>query len=194
MSARPRERAPWRSVSLFTSRPWPPRCLIGKRRTTAAPNSTKPSSSMPITISSAFDAGNIRVVAGRRAAPTWRSSQDHMSDFYQWFYFRVAGAAGREVTLRIMNCAGSAYPHGWPDYKGVMTPRPRGLAPHRGHELRQWRADDEADAAAGRGLDRLFRALFDGAAPRSGHPDRGASRTSIIARSARASTGRTSTA
>ena len=43
-----------------------------------------------------------------------------MSDFYQWFYFRVAGAAGREVTLRITNCAGSAYPHGWPDYKGVM--------------------------------------------------------------------------
>ena len=40
-----------------------------------------------------------------------------MSDFYQWFYFRVAGAAGREVTLRITNCAGSAYPHGWPDYK-----------------------------------------------------------------------------
>jgi murein tripeptide amidase MpaA len=44
-----------------------------------------------------------------------------MSDFYQWFYFRLAGAAGREVTLRITNCAGSAYPHGWPDYKGVMS-------------------------------------------------------------------------
>ena len=46
---------------------------------------------------------------------------DHMSDFYQWFYFRVAGGAGRELTLRITNCAGSAYPHGWPDYKGVMS-------------------------------------------------------------------------
>ena len=44
-----------------------------------------------------------------------------MSDFYQWFYFRVAGAAGREITLRITNCAGSAYPNGWPDYKGVMS-------------------------------------------------------------------------
>ena len=44
-----------------------------------------------------------------------------MSDFYQWFYFRVAGAPGREVTLKITNCAGSAYPNGWPDYKGVMS-------------------------------------------------------------------------
>ena len=33
-----------------------------------------------------------------------------MSDFYQWFHFRLAGAAGREVTLRIVNCAGAAYP------------------------------------------------------------------------------------
>jgi murein tripeptide amidase MpaA len=48
-------------------------------------------------------------------------AKDHMSDFYQWFYFRLAGAAGKEVTLRIVNCGGSAYPHGWPDYKGVMS-------------------------------------------------------------------------
>lgn len=47
--------------------------------------------------------------------------KDHMSDFYQWFYFKVSGGAGREVTLRITNCATSAYPHGWPDYKGVMS-------------------------------------------------------------------------
>src|SRR5207237_7055822 len=47
--------------------------------------------------------------------------KDHLSDFYQWFYFRVSGAAGREITLRITNCASSAYPNGWPDYKGVMS-------------------------------------------------------------------------
>jgi murein tripeptide amidase MpaA len=44
-----------------------------------------------------------------------------MSDFYQWFYFRVAGGAGREITLRITNCANSAYPHGWPGYKGCLS-------------------------------------------------------------------------
>jgi murein tripeptide amidase MpaA len=47
--------------------------------------------------------------------------RDHLSDFYQWFYFRVAGGAGRELTLRITNCATSAYPNGWPDYKAVMS-------------------------------------------------------------------------
>jgi murein tripeptide amidase MpaA len=47
--------------------------------------------------------------------------KDHLSDFYQWFYFRIAGGADRAVTLRITNCAGSAYPHGWPDYKAVMS-------------------------------------------------------------------------
>ena len=89
---------------------------------------------------------------------------------------------------------GSAYPHGWPDYKGGDEPRPRGMGADRRHQLCRRRADDEADPAAGRGVDRLFRALFDGAAPRPRDPDRGARRASPTARSARASTARTSTA
>jgi murein tripeptide amidase MpaA len=76
---------------------------------------------MTITISSAFDAGNIRVLKQDGDVIDLEIVNDHMSDFYQWFYFRVAGAAGREIRLRITNCAGSAYPHGWPDYKGVMS-------------------------------------------------------------------------
>ena len=76
---------------------------------------------MALTISSSFDAGNIRVVNQDGDRADLEIVKDHMSDFYQWFYFRLAGAAGREVTLRITNCAGSAYPHGWPDYKGVMS-------------------------------------------------------------------------
>ena len=60
---------------------------------------------MAITISSAFDAGNIRVVDQDGDRVDLEIVKDHMSDFYQWFYFRVAGAAGREVTLRITNCA-----------------------------------------------------------------------------------------
>ena len=72
---------------------------------------------MALTISSSFDAGNIRVVKQDGDRVDLEIVNDHMSDFYQWFYFRVAGAAGREVTLRITNCAASAYPHGWPDYK-----------------------------------------------------------------------------
>ena len=76
---------------------------------------------MALTISSAFDAGNIRVVNQDGLRADLEIVHDHMSDFYQWFYFRLSGAAGREVTLRIVNCAGSAYPHGWPDYKGCMS-------------------------------------------------------------------------
>ena len=76
---------------------------------------------MAFTISSAFDAGNIKVLEQTGDSVDLEIVKDHMSDFYQWFYFRVAGGAGREITLRITNCAGSAYPHGWPDYKGVMS-------------------------------------------------------------------------
>ena len=76
---------------------------------------------MAITISSSFDAGNIKVVSQDGDRADLEIIKDHLSDFYQWFYFRVAGAAGREITLRITNCAGSAYPNGWPDYKSVMS-------------------------------------------------------------------------
>ena len=76
---------------------------------------------MPLTISSAFDAGNIRVVQQDDSSADLEIVRDHMSDFYQWFYFRLSGCAGREITLRITNCAGSAYPNGWPGYKGVMS-------------------------------------------------------------------------
>ena len=76
---------------------------------------------MTLTISSAFDAGNIRVVSQDGDRADLEIVKDHMSDFYQWFYFRLAGAKGRKVTLRITNCAEAAYPNGWPDYKGVMS-------------------------------------------------------------------------
>ena len=76
---------------------------------------------MSLTISSSFDAGNIRVVRQDDSSADLEIVTDHMSDFYQWFYFRVAGGAGRELTLKITNCAGAAYPNGWPDYKAVMS-------------------------------------------------------------------------
>ena len=76
---------------------------------------------MALTISSAFDAGNIRVVNQDGDRADLEIVKDHGSDFYQWFYFRVAGGAGREVELRIRNCADSAYPNGWLDYKAVAS-------------------------------------------------------------------------
>ncbi len=76
---------------------------------------------MTLTISSSFDAGNIRVVNQDGNRADLEIVTDHMSDFYQWFYFRVAGQAGKEATLRIVNCAGAAYPDGWPDYKACIS-------------------------------------------------------------------------
>lgn len=76
---------------------------------------------MALTISSSFDAGNIRATRQDGDSADLEIVHDHLSDFYQWFYFRVAGGAGRELTLRITNCGASAYPHGWPDYKAVMS-------------------------------------------------------------------------
>jgi murein tripeptide amidase MpaA len=76
---------------------------------------------MALTISSSFDAGNIRVARQDGTSIDLEIVKDHLSDFYQWFYFRLAGAAGKDVTLRIVNCAGSAYPHGWPDYRVCLS-------------------------------------------------------------------------
>jgi murein tripeptide amidase MpaA len=76
---------------------------------------------MTISISSSFDAGNIRVLEARADGADLEIVKDKDSEFYQWFYFRVAGAAGREITLRILNCAGAAYPHGWPDYRACVS-------------------------------------------------------------------------
>jgi hypothetical protein len=50
---------------------------------------------MPLAISSSFDAGNIRVVSQDGDTAELEIVKDHMSDFYQWFYFRVGGGAGR---------------------------------------------------------------------------------------------------
>jgi murein tripeptide amidase MpaA len=100
----------------------PPVCLIGSHALSATANpNARPKDSMSLTISSAFDAGNIRVVNQDGDSADLEIVKDHMSDFYQWFYFRLAGGKGREVTLRITNCAGAAYPHGWPGYQACVS-------------------------------------------------------------------------
>ena len=58
-----------------------------------------------------------------------------MSDFHQWFHFRLAGAGGREVTLRIINCGIGGLSRRLARLSGLPVDRPRGLDPHRGHQL-----------------------------------------------------------
>ena len=47
--------------------------------------------------------------------------KDHLSDFAQWFHFRVCGAAGRELELKITGLAAAAYPDGWIGYRACVS-------------------------------------------------------------------------
>ena len=51
-------------------------------------------------ISSAFDGGNIRLVAIDGDRVDLEIVKDHQSDFYQWFYFRLTGGGGRALELQ----------------------------------------------------------------------------------------------
>ena len=74
-----------------------------------------------IRIDAAFDSGNIEVLAAAGASARLAIRKDERSDFYQWFHFRVSGAAGRMLELRITGLAGSAYPDGWPGYRAAVS-------------------------------------------------------------------------
>ena len=74
-----------------------------------------------IGINAAFDSGNIEVLSVDGPGATLRIPKDHQSDFYQWFHFRVTGAAGRELVLRIGDLNASAYPAGWTDYDACVS-------------------------------------------------------------------------
>ena len=74
-----------------------------------------------IAINAAFDSGNIEVIAVDGASARLEIRKDHSSDFYQWFHFRVSGAAGRELVLKIGDLNASAYPAGWTDYNACVS-------------------------------------------------------------------------
>ncbi|UVI39416.1 M14 family metallopeptidase [Qipengyuania spongiae] len=74
-----------------------------------------------IRIDSSFDSGNIEVLSTTGASARLAIPRDHMSEFKQWFHFRVSGAAGRELELNITGLNDSAYPDGWPDYDAVVS-------------------------------------------------------------------------
>ena len=76
---------------------------------------------MAAVVSAAFDSGNIRVVGGDADSFDLEIVRDHESDFYQWFHFRLTGAAGRPVTLRVVNAGASAYPAGWPGFRARVS-------------------------------------------------------------------------
>ncbi len=73
-------------------------------------------------INSDFDGGNIRCIDSRDPANIkLKILHDNQSDFYQWFYFRVTNAGGRNCVYKIINAADAAYPKGWEDYRAVAS-------------------------------------------------------------------------
>ena len=74
-----------------------------------------------IQIDAAFDSGNIEVLSIAGPTARLRIPKDNQSDFYQWFHFRISGAGGRELELKIGDLNSSAYPDGWIDYRACVS-------------------------------------------------------------------------
>lgn len=73
-------------------------------------------------ISSAFDSGNIVVVnADDPNAIELEIRPDAGEDHFQWFHFRVSGAKGRALTMKITNARRASYPEGWKDYRACAS-------------------------------------------------------------------------
>ena len=77
---------------------------------------------MSLAIDSDFDGGNIRCLAAASpGAIRLEIVPDAGGVFFQWFYFRVRGAAGADCVLRIENASGAAYPQGWKGYRALAS-------------------------------------------------------------------------
>ena len=77
---------------------------------------------MSLTIESDFDGGNIRCLAAPAPdAIRLEIVPDAGAEFYQWFYFRLDGAAGRDCVLRIENAGGATYTDGWKGYRACAS-------------------------------------------------------------------------
>ena len=87
-------------------------------------------------ISSQFDAGAIEVVSLVDPQDIQLNiRRDNASEFAQWFYFCLHGAAGVPVRLRFLNAGKSAYPKGWNGYRIAYS-----------HDHQNWfRADTQFD-------------------------------------------------
>jgi murein tripeptide amidase MpaA len=76
---------------------------------------------MSLEIDCAFDGGNIEPAAMMADGADLTIRKDSNGNWYQWFYFRVRGGAGRDLTLRILNAGQSSYPEGWSGYRACVS-------------------------------------------------------------------------
>ncbi|KUO49348.1 MAG: hypothetical protein APF82_06180 [Sphingomonadales bacterium BRH_c42] len=74
-----------------------------------------------IAIDAQFDSGNIEVLSIKGGKAKLAIRKDHMSEFAQWFHFRVACKAGQKLELALTGLNNSAYPSGWPNYQACVS-------------------------------------------------------------------------
>lgn len=73
-------------------------------------------------ITSNFDGGNILVISAESSNDIHLEiRKDTNSDFSQWFYFRLQGAAGYPCKMNIDNASGSFVPEGWKNYNAFAS-------------------------------------------------------------------------
>lgn len=73
-------------------------------------------------ITSNFDSGNIEIVSASDPSDIRLKIQhDTLSDFYQWFHFRLSGVQDTPCKLTIENAAGAAYAEGWDNYSVCVS-------------------------------------------------------------------------
>ncbi|MCQ9326633.1 M14 family metallopeptidase [Neisseria dentiae] len=73
-------------------------------------------------ISTQFDAGAVIVIDAENPADIrLQLRPDNASDFAQWFYFRLQGAAYQNCVMHFENAASAAYPAGWEEYQAVAS-------------------------------------------------------------------------
>ena len=76
---------------------------------------------MTLAIDCAFDGGTIETIVATTDAAELAIRTDSNGPWFQWFYFRIRGGAGRDLNLRIVNAGRSAYPDGWHGYRACVS-------------------------------------------------------------------------
>ncbi|WP_426357810.1 M14 family metallopeptidase [Pseudocolwellia sp. HL-MZ19] len=73
-------------------------------------------------ITSNFDSGNIHVVdASNPSNIQLEIKQDHQSEYFQWFHFKLHNTERCEHVLNLTNAGQSAYVKGWENYQAVAS-------------------------------------------------------------------------
>ncbi len=73
-------------------------------------------------ISTQFDSGNIEVLTATSPDDVQLKIRvDEGSEFLQWFHYRVIGARGQALAMKLVNAGEASYPKGWEGYNAVAS-------------------------------------------------------------------------